>query len=72
MTTSLVLYFSTLPSVACLSASCKACQAQTGLLWPTAKSLGISIGTIGSTVLMDISLWIVEEEEGIVSLSQLV
>jgi hypothetical protein len=66
------LYFSTLPSAACLSASCRVCQAQTGLLWPTAKSLGISTGTTGSTVSMAISLWTVEEEEGIVSLSQLV
>jgi hypothetical protein len=40
----LVLYFSTLPSAACLSVSCRVCQAQTGLLWPTAMSLGISTG----------------------------
>jgi hypothetical protein len=35
-------------------------------------SLGISTGTNGSTVSMVISLWTVEEEEGIVSLCQLV
>jgi hypothetical protein len=35
-------------------------------------SLGVSIGITGSTVIMAISLWTVEEEEGIVSLSQLV
>jgi hypothetical protein len=66
------LYFSTLPSVACLSASYRVCQARTSLLWPTAKSLGISTGTTGSIVSMAISLWTVEEEEGTVSLSQLV
>jgi hypothetical protein len=68
----LVLYFSTLSSAACLSVSCRVCQAQTGLLWPIAMSLGISTGTTGSTVSMVIFLWTTEEEEGTVSLSQLV
>jgi hypothetical protein len=52
--------------------SCIVFQAHTSLLWPTAISLGMSTGKTGSTVSMAISLWTIEEDEGIVSLSQLV